>query len=405
MSKIFCLDDGQVEAVEKMHNGCILCGGVGSGKSRTSLAYFLLQNGVYMDEDGIIPPSTPIQDLYIITTAKKRDKLDWEADMLPFHLSTPGEYQHKVVVDSWNRITLYKNVHDAFFIFDEQRVSGSGKWVKTFLKIVKTNKWILLSATPGDDWEDYIPVFIANKFFRTKTEFETEHEIKTYYGGYPKIERYIGTKRLEALRDSLLVDIRVPVVNNRHYSDIPCEYDRAKYLDAIRFRWDPYNNVPLETAAVFCQCLRHIVNADPSREKAILELTEAHPRVIIFYSFNYELDILKSLGYMPGTQVAEWNGHTHEDIPDSERWVYLVQYSACEGWNCVQTDTIIFYSMQYSYKVFEQASGRIDRRNTEFHDLYYYVLKSNAPIDKAIGRALDHKKDFNAKSFSRKIFS
>ena len=405
LSKIFCLYDGQSEAVEKMRNGCILCGKVGSGKSRTSLAYYLLQNDVKLDADGVTPPDTPIQDLYIITTAKKRDNHDWEKDMIPFLLSSPPTlYKHHVVIDSWNNLPKYKDIRDSFFIFDEQRVTGHGKWVKAFLKIAKRNKWILLSATPGDTWSDYIPVFIANGFFRNKTDFNTEHVVFSYYAGYPKIEKYLGTKKLERLRDELLVNIEVEYENKRHYTDIPCTYDRAKYLDVIHTRWDPYNNVPLDSAAVFCQCLRHITNADESREKAILELTEAIPRVIIFYSFNYELDILRKLAYTPGTVVTEWNGHVHEEIPDAERWVYLVQYSACEGWNCIQTDSIIFYSQQYSYKVFEQACGRIDRTNSPYHDLYYYVLKSNAPIDKAISRAMVVKKDFNARSFSKKIF-
>ena len=74
----------------------------------------------------------PPKDLYIITTAKKRDTLEWEGELSPFLLSTNPDvnlYQNKVVIDSWNNISKYKDITDAFFIFDEQRVVGSGTWV------------------------------------------------------------------------------------------------------------------------------------------------------------------------------------------------------------------------------------------------------------------------------------
>lgn len=396
MSKPF-LYDYQMDAVNKMCNGCILNGGVGSGKSRTGLYYYFKEQGGSIDPD-YIPMKNP-KDLYIITTAMKRDSLEWEGELVNFLISKNPEvsyYKNKVVIDSWNNIKKYKDVYGAFFIFDEDRVTGKGAWVKTFLNLARKNNWIILSATPGDTWEQYIPVFVANGFYKNKTEFTREHIIYSRFTKYPKIDRYIGTGRLIRLRNQILVDMDFSRKTIPHHEDVYVTYDISKYKDAMRTRWDPFKNEPIQQASGLCYVLRRIVNSDESRQVALMELAEKHPRMIVFYNFDYELDILKGLYYGDNVKIAEWNGHAHEPVPDSKHWIYLVQYTAgCEGWNCIKTDTIVFYSQNYSYKVLAQAAGRIDRLNTPFRDLYYYHLKTRSGIDLAISKALNDKKQFN----------
>ena len=392
------LYDYQLDAVNRMRNGCVLCGGVGSGKSRTSLAYYYKEQGGILGTKKYNKMKNP-KDLYIITTARKRDTCEWEGELAYFLLSTDPKisgYKNKVIVDSWNNIQKYKDITDSFFIFDEQRVVGSGVWVKSFLKIAKHNDWILLSATPGDTWQDYIPVFIANGFYRNRTEFCNEHVIYSRFSKFPKIDRYINTGRLIRLRDRILVDMDFKRETVAHHEDIIVQYDISKYKETMRNRWDPYNNEPITNASGLCYVLRKIVNSDESRQIALMDILESRPRVIVFYNFDYELDILINLAYGKGVEVAQWNGHKHQPIPDSDKWVYLVQYNAgAEGWNCIKTDTIVFYSQNYSYKVMQQSAGRIDRLNTPYTDLYYYHLKSRSGIDLAISKALRDKKKFN----------
>lgn len=396
------LRDYQLDAVKRMKNGCILCGGVGSGKSLTSLAYYYLQQGGDINSlkgDGYVPMDDPPKDLYIITTARKRDTLEWEAELSHFLLSTHPEvnlYSNKVVVDSWNNIKKYEKVYNAFFIFDEQRVVGSGEWVKAFLNIARKNRWILLSATPGDCWADYIPVFVANGFYRNRTEFKQRHIVYSRFTKYPKIDKYLETGRLLRLKQSILVDMDFKRETNAHHEDVYVTYSVEQYKDVSRNRWNPYKEEPIKNASELCSVWRKIVNTDVSRQIALLEIIEKHPKAIIFYNFDYELEILKGLYYGDDVKIAEWNGHTHQPIPDGDKWIYLVQYNAgAEGWNCITTDTIIFYSQNYSYRIMEQSAGRIDRMNTPFKELYYYHLKSRSGIDLAISRALREKKNFN----------
>lgn len=389
----------QQDAVARMFDGCILNGGVGSGKSITGLYYYFQSYGGRKEDIHDYVPMVDPPDIYIITTAKKRNDLEWEGDMAPFLLSSKPEvnyYKNKVTVDSWQNIQKYVGVKDCFFIFDEDHVTGYGAWVKAFLKIAKANRWIILSASPGDKWEDFIPVFIANGFYKNKTEFTREHLVFSRYSKFPKVERYINEGRLIRLRNKLLIDMDFKRHTVPHHEDVYVQYDIAKYKDAIRNRWDPYKNEPIQQGSGLCYVLRRIVNTDEARQTALLELFEKHPKMIVFYNFDHEREILLNLYYGEGVEIAEYSGWAHQPIPESDSWVYLVNYTAgCEGFNCIKTNTIVFYSQNYSYKTMIQAAGRIDRLNSPFIDLYYYHLKSRSGIDLAISKALREKRNFN----------
>ena len=405
------LKQHQREAVNKLQNGNILCGGTGTGKSLTALAYYITKvcKGRINSPDQVpyISIFEPI-DLYIITTARKRDEMDWEKEMANFLLYPPNpNWNIKVTIDSWNNIGKYTDVKNAFFIFDEQRVVGKGAWVKSFYRITLKNQWILLSATPGDNWEDYIPVFIANGFYRTRTEFMQRHAVFNQYTKYPKVDKYIETRRLERLRSEILVLMHYDKKTHPHRNYISVEYDRPQFKRIWKERWNIYEEEPIKNISELCYTMRRSVNSDPSRLQAISKIIkDGHNKVIIFYNFDYELEILRKYALDNNFTFAEWNGHQHDMVPVGDQWLYLVQYTAgAEGLNCITTNTIIFYSLNYSYKITVQSEGRVDRLNTSFSDLYYYYLVSNSPIDLGIRNALKQKKKFNEKSFIQTKYS
>lgn len=451
------LHPGQVTALETMHNGCILWGGVGSGKSLTAAAYYMKREAP--------------RDVYVITTARKRDEADWDTEFARYGVGKRlnATSAGVLTVDSWNNINKYVNVYGAFFIFDEQRLVGSGHWVKTFLKIAKKNHWVLLSATPGDTWLDYIPVMVANGYYRNRTEFKDEHVIYAPFSKFPKVQRYVNVAKLVKIRNHLLVELDIVRHTTRHAIDVPVSFDKEKLGKVTKQRWHIYEERPLRDAAELFAVMRRVVNSDPSRLEAVRKVLEEVPRLIIFYNFDYELEMLRTLAEEtscqtlthaqksqnisapaigqtqkpagttlsePGSQttspssssavavpqtspisrseserttcttatttagstvrVAEWNGHKHEPVPTTERWVYLVQYAAgSEAWNCTSTNAIFFYSMPYSYRQWEQAHGRIDRMNTPYVDLYYYTARSKSPIDIRVGKSLAMKKNFS----------
>lgn len=394
------LFDHQKEAINNLQSGNILQGGTGSGKSITAIAwYFCVLCGGKIDP--LYFPMTNPKPLYIITTAKKRDSLEWEKDLLPFNLNPRDEYP-LVIIDSWNNIKKYVDIKDAVFLFDEQRVIGNGTWVKCFLKIAKQNQWILLTATPGDKMEDYIPVFLANGFYRNITDFRTQHIEYDPYSKFHKVLKYHNSAKFIRLREQITVRMHYDKGTEQIHKTIKCNYNKELTLNTIKNRWDIFKNEPIESASSLCYILRRIANSDPSR---IIELWEIHQhfnRIIVFYNFNYELDALRQMCDEYGYNYAEWNGQKHEEIPDTDEWLYFVQYSAGnEGWNCITCKCIVFYSASYSYKTMIQASGRIDRLNTPFKTLFYYHLTSDSIIDKNINSALKKKKKFNEKDLER----
>lgn len=396
----------QLKAIEELHNGSVLRGGVGTGKSRTALAYFLTKEcGAEIRANGrgdFKWPTSP-KNLFIITTGKKRDSLDWFSEAAPFGLGSEYEssFGHiRVTVDSWNNIAKYKGIHGAFFIFDEQRLVGSGAWVKAFIHIAKHNNWILLSATPGDTWMDFIPVFVANGFYKNRTEFVRTHVVWNTFSKFPKIDHYVEVRRLVKYRNDILVEMPYTRATIRHDKIVPVEYDQKQWDRVVKDRWHIYEDRPIKDVSELFVVMRKLVNTDPSRLGQVMKLLEKHPRLIIFYNFNYELDMLRTLMSTLAYKYGEWNGQKHEELPSGDVWCYLVQYTAgAEGWNCITTDAVAFWSLNYSYKIMEQGRGRIDRLNTPYTDLYYYLLRSSAPIDMAIAKSLVLKKNFNEKEF------
>lgn len=362
-------------ALKRLKSGSILNGGVGSGKTITSLVFFKKH---FSD-----------RKLVVITTAKKRDSGDWEDDAEKVGVKIER-------VDSWNNITNYLWFNNVFFIFDEQRVVGYSTWGKSFIKICRNNKWLLLTATPGDTWLDYMPVFIANGFYRNKTDFIDQHVEYDQWVKYPKVKCYHNTSKLIRHRNEVLIPMDFKRSTKRIRKFIKSKFDKESYEIILNQRWNIFEDRPIVNVSELMQCLRKVVASDYDRMYNARFLMDIHDRLIVFYNYDYELDILKNLATEIGKEYWQWNGHRHDDIPDQDQWLYLVQYTAgAEGWNCISTNVIMFYSLNYSFKIVEQAEGRIDRLNTKYTDLEYYYLTSDSAIDKSVYKSLVTKEKFN----------
>ena len=366
----------QEDALSRLRSGSVLNGGVGSGKSIVALEFWK-RNYSHLP-------------LVVITTAQKRDVGEWLKDADLVEIAIP------ILIDSWNNIYKYTNISGSFFIFDEDRVTGGGLWAKSFIRLAKQNEWVMLSATPGDCWLDYLPLFLAHGWYKNKTEFMQKHVRLCPWVKYPKVDHYENVEVLFDLRNAILCDMDFPRHTKQHHIYVPVPYDEPVYSEAIKTRFDPFKNRPCQDISAVCTLLRKIVYSDIRRLDALTEILNKHPKLIVFYNYDFELDRLRGYAITAGIIEAEWNGHRHQPIPDSESWLYLVQYNAGkEGWNCTDTDAMVFYSSSYSNKTMVQAAGRIDRLTTAYSDLYYYHLTAGSTIENAIETALKEKRIFN----------
>lgn len=387
------LREHQKDALREMHNGCVLYGGTGSGKGYTALHYYI-QN------------ESP-KKLVVITTARKRNDRDWEREAESLKIFTDERFSSKhgeIEVESWNNIGKYADLKDCFFIFDEQRAVGRGKWAKTFIKIAKKNNWVLLSATPGDTWMDYVPLFVANGMFKDRTDFQRKHVIFRPYLKYPVVDRYINETKLEMLRNYILVEMPYDRLTTRHQNWIEVGHNQ-EFMDLVwNNRWNPLEDEPIRDPAELFRTMRKVSNIHTSRSAEVLKALKKHNRLIVWYNFDYELELLRRLPASTtlGTLVPilEYNGHKKDPLPPEGPMIYLVQYVAgAEAWNCTTVNAMVFYSLTYSWRNFHQAQGRIDRMDNTYMDLYYYMLVSKTKIDSKIQEALERKEDFNEREF------
>ena len=201
-------------------------------------------------------------------------------------------------------------------------------------------------------------------------------------------------------RRQILVPMVYKKVTERKRQLIYSEYNTDNYHKIMKERWNIFEDKPIENASELLQIIRKTVATDPDRKLNAKIMMDAHDRLIIFYNYNYERDVLIEIAEELGKEYFEWNGHAHEDIPDQEQWLYFVQYTAgAEGWNCISTNVIMFYSVNYSFRYMEQAEGRIDRINTPYNVLEYYYLTSHSQIEKDILSTVNRKKNFNASAW------
>lgn len=374
----------QEKAVNELASGKVLYGEVGSGKTFTALVF-------YKKNYGHLP-------LYVITTAKKRDTGDWEKEAGVVGIT-------ELTVDSWNNIKEYVDISNAFFIFDEQRAVGYGTWSLSMIKIAwNSNKWVMLTGTPGDRWIDYMTLFIANGWYKNKTDFINQHVEYDRFAKYPRVKAYHNQAKLQNYRKSILVGMHMVRKTERERIDIVAGYNKEKYMWAKNLKRNPDTGKPFKGAGEYTQFARKLVSTSKGRVEQLERLLAFIERPIVFYNYDYERDILLQSITKLGLTYAEWSGHKHQSVPTGEHWVYIVQYTAgAEGWNCTTTDSMIFYSPNYSYKMMEQAEGRIDRLNTSYTHLKYYFLQSESPIDHSVFNAIKKKKKFNESAWAKGV--
>ncbi|MBL0992197.1 MAG: DEAD/DEAH box helicase [Escherichia coli] len=413
------LFDYQKEAIENFESKPLNLSDVGTGKSYMSI-------GSYVKSE--------CSKLLIICLAPKVN--DFVEDSEIFNLNVTalnkGTKKNKELLSesnlvaisfesSWRLTELNKWVDkDTFIIIDEShKVSVSkSKVTKFVMGLSKRAKYnYLCTATPVSNGklENWYPqLFISNVFRKPKKEFEQLFVIKQMRQMGSMRFMQITGYRNEHLLEQMIDEASVKYKRDKGYlpedyvykTKKPAMYNKLK--KSRLYKDDNDLRVELDNSSKLFNSLRQVshgflngiskqVSKEPfERLDAILE-THNNERVVIFYNYKWEAEMLKQLLDKLKRPYGEYNGSVKDLKPfkNNDNGVVLAQYkSASTGINdFVISNVMVFNSMPLSSTEYLQAKGRTDRHGQDKTPLYYHIVP-DTPIEKKIFSVVTNGKDF-----------
>lgn len=134
-------------------------------------------------------------------------------------------------------------------------------------------------------------------------------------------------------------------------------------------------------------------------------LNSTDDRVVVFYQFKNDFEVLNALCRKLGKPVVAVNGDRNDirkagnAYETKENSVCLIQWqSGGYGLNLQKAHVGVFFSLTESYELYEQARGRIHRKGQE-NPVIYYNICAKGTIDEKIARALAAREDYDDKKF------
>lgn len=125
-------------------------------------------------------------------------------------------------------------------------------------------------------------------------------------------------------------------------------------------------------------------------------------RLIVFYNFNAELELLKRIAASLDRPISEVNGQTKDltAYEQEDNSITFIQYQAgAMGLNLQKANKIIYFTLTDKSELFEQSKKRIHRIGQE-QPCFYYILMCKGSVEEVILQTLEMRKDFTDELFN-----
>lgn len=314
---------------------------------------------------------------------------------------------------AWRRPEL-KKLHDFTLMLDESsKIKNEKSHQSKFILGLKPDNVILLSGTPtGGKYEELWSQLhllgwkIKKKVFLNQYTIQEWDDVLGHYKivGYQHTERLI--KKLHQYGAVFMKSNEVFDLPKQNDVYVKCRMTK----DYQQFAKDHYairdgTEVVGDTAATAKLYLRQFAGVwSPNKLQQVEDLiTSTNDRLIIFYNFKAEYEILAALCKKLKRPVATMNGSL-KDMSAYEKEsnsVSLVQYQAgAMGLNLQKANKIIYFTLTDKSELFEQSKKRIHRIGQDKPCFYYYLLTTGS-IEWRMLDVLKMRRDYNDKLFEK----
>lgn len=354
----------------------------------------------------------------IATTASKCHSKDFQTTEL-IKFTSPEFRAHLVSLEvvSWHMLKKWtdkkspQQLANYYFVADELqrcRQGVSSLMGRAFLFITKHCKaWTGYTGTPGDNWLQFHPYFIATGKIKNKTEFMRDYTISQQYP-FPMV---LGFRHEDTLK-GWWRDISYEPDTSEVMSQLPAEthqimrFPTPKGYKKVLKSSTTLDGEFLDSNMALYHHLRQMCATKQKLDALEDLLSSLSSPLVIFFNYTCEREQILGLAAHMKRKVWRIDGECHE-IPTEETIgqndIVLCHYlSGSEALNLQFCHYMVFYSPNYSYSISVQAKGRVKRVGQQ-NPMFFYSFLCSDSIEEEVMDCIKQKKDFAEKIWSPSV--
>ena len=314
----------------------------------------------------------------------------------------------------WRRPELLTTLKNFTLMLDESSLIQNEKSNRSkFILKMKPTNVILLSGTPtGGKYEQLWSQLKLLGWNISKRLYWDEFIkfVKIDVGGFP-IKKVTGYKNVDRLKDKLRTHGAIFMKSDEVFQ-LPKQIENIIKVDNTK-EYKKFNKDRLikiddtelvgDTSLTKMLYLRQLSSQYNSNKTAALKdlLESTNDRVIVFYNFDKELEIIQEICNKLEKPISMINGHEKnlKNFTECNDCVLLGQYQAAAmGLNLQLSNKIIYFSLPLQSELFMQSKKRIHRIGQEKTCFYWYLITKNS-IEEQIFETLKQRRDYTNKLF------